>query len=187
MWHRNIIFLSLPLVIVQLRITISLFCMCVCVAPGANGSVWEEAEGAQESVHWGRTVEASSGHEAGQRVETEHPQAEEERNEGAACSRCVGVFNTYNMIHYWSFLQSWDLHRVVKNLIHRNNFTIHSTNWKFKKTTNLHRSPGSVTRSIRSVRRWPRKSKRSPVRRSSWRPRSRVWEMCAAKRQRELR
>lgn len=71
------------------------------VAPGADGSVWEEAEGAKEPLHGGGTDEESSGNEARQRVQTEHPQAEEERDEGATCSRSVGVFNTiiYNIQH----------------------------------------------------------------------------------------
>lgn len=68
--------------------------VCLSVAPRADSSVREEAEGAEEPVHRGRPAEASSGHEAGQRVQTEHPQAEEEGDEGAARSRSVGVFDT---------------------------------------------------------------------------------------------
>lgn len=45
----------------------------------------------------------------------------------------------------------------------------------------------SVTRSTTSVKRWLRGSKRSPVRPSSSRPRSRAWEMSVAKRRRERR
>lgn len=80
-------------------------CLCwflpnyiVYVARGAGSPVWEEAEGVEESVCWRKSAEESSGHEAGQRVEAEHPQAEEEGNKGAACSRSFGVFNT---ITYW--------------------------------------------------------------------------------------
>lgn len=67
--------------------------MSVYAVPGADISLWEEAEGAEEHVHRGKSDEASSGHEAGQRVQAEHPQAEEEGDEGAARSRRVGVRN----------------------------------------------------------------------------------------------
>lgn len=139
-------------------------CVNLHAAPGPDSSVWEEAEGAEELVCWGKPAEASTGHEAGQRVQTEHPQAEEEGDEGAARSRSAGVSNN----------------------IQDDSLPIICTELEFN-TQIWTALSDSVTRSTTSVKRWPRGSKRSPVRRSSSRPRSRAWEMSVAKRQRERR
>lgn len=98
--------------------------MSVNVVPGADGSLWEEAEGAEEHVHRGKSDEASSGHEAGQRVQTEHPQAEEERDEGAARPRRVGVRNSkprdarYSAVG-WKKLKKLELVSRQCNQIHQ--------------------------------------------------------------------
>lgn len=90
------------------------------------------------------------------------------------------IHTWFTTAHFYNIIKTWFIGIILQSVLQTKSL---------KKTnhTHLNCSPGSVTRSIRSVRKWPRKSKRSPVRRSSWRPRSRVWEMCAAKRLRELR
>lgn len=52
----------------------------------------------------GEPAEASAGHEAGQGVQTEHPQAEEEGDEGAARARCHGVSDYTVYCVYYSSL-----------------------------------------------------------------------------------
>lgn len=145
-------------------------CVRLYAAPRPDGSVWEEAEGAEELVCWGKPAEASTGHEAGQRVQTEHPQAEEEGDEGAARSRSVGVSNN---------IKDDSLPIICTKLLNCPAVNFNTQIW-----TAL---SDSVTRSTTSVKRWLRGSKRSPVRRSSSRPRSRAWEMSVAKRRREHR
>lgn len=49
-----------------------MYSFSACAAPGADSSVWKEAKGAEEPDHRGRPAETSSGHEVGQRVQTEH-------------------------------------------------------------------------------------------------------------------
>lgn len=136
----------------------------VSVAPRADGPVWKEAERTEEPVQWGRSVKANSVHEAGQRVQTEHPPTEEAGDERAARPRSVGV-------HILSF----------SNLSVKD-FTPFQICLSFG--VNL---PDSATKSPRNVKIWQIKSRRSQTRSSSWRPKSRVWEMCAAKRHRRLR